>query len=176
MARRGTGDVVRIEGAERLRRISRSLRQMGEEGREVRRSLARELRRIGTSLVREERAAVRALPSRGQSAALGRASLRQAIARATRAELKTSGRNPRLTVRVNPRRMPEGQAALPAYMEGETEPWRHPVFGNTDVWVSQDAKPWFWRTAERHLPRIEAALLRVLREVEDEIEGRIDDA
>ena len=174
MATDSARSVLRVEGADRLRTIARQLRELGEGGREIRRRMTREMRRAGTELVRAERAAVRALPSKGESARRGRPGLRQAIARATQLQVKTAGRNPLVRVWVNPKRLPDGQMMLPPYMEGErgASPWRHPVFGNSEVWVSQEPKPWFWRTAARYRGNIDHALLRALRDVEDEIRRR----
>ena len=172
MARRASR-ALQVEGAERLREISRRLRQL-EDGREYRRVMTRELRSAGNTIVRAERAAVRALPSRGLSAARGRRSLRQSIARATRMQVRTGGRNPRLKIFVDPAKMPDGQRTVPAYMEGEEAPWRHPVFGNDEKWVSQEKRPWFWRTADQHMAAVERAMLNTLREMEELIERAAD--
>jgi hypothetical protein len=31
-------------------------------------------------------------------------------------------------------------------MEGLKKPWRHPVYGNKEVWVKQDPSPYFYKT------------------------------
>lgn len=36
---------------------------------------------------------------------------------------------------------------IPYYLEGRKRRWRHPVFGNKDNWVDQEAKPFLAKTA-----------------------------
>ena len=66
------------------------------------------------------------------------------MAKAAQLEVKTA-RHPAVSVFVNPRKMPDGQKSLPEYVEaskGHTR-WRHPVFGNRDVWVQQPPNKYF---------------------------------
>jgi len=45
--------------------------------------------------------------------------------------------------------MPDRMKALPGYAEGiRRRPWRHPVFGNREVWVSQRPFPRFYEAAQ----------------------------
>lgn len=166
--------LVRVEGAERIRALARTFREY-EDGRELRRRLRVELKRSATRIQQAEQAAVMALPSKGESARRGRPSLRRSIARATQIRVRTSGaRNAGVLVWVNPRRMPPGQGALPAYMEGlrPYHRWRHPVFGNSDVWVQQQARPWFYRTAARYELSAQRDAARAIDSIADEIESR----
>lgn len=40
--------------------------------------------------------------------------------------------------------------------------WRHPVYGNRAVWVTQYGKPWFTRTMHRHGQDLEEDFLQVM--------------
>lgn len=65
-------------------------------------------------------------------------------------------------VRVSTQRMPSGQKALPLTMNGD-KLWRHPVFGNTENWVTQEPHPYFEEGVAGYGP---ASLLAVNRAVE----------
>ena len=49
-----------------------------------------------------------------------------------------------VSIVVNPGRAPEG---APLENKGRSGTFRHPVYGNRDVWVSQPARPFFYSTA-----------------------------
>lgn len=162
--------LLRVEGADRLRDLGRDLRKH-EDGKEIRRRMVTELKRSADEIVRAEKAAVLALPSRGESARRGRKSLRRRVANATVSQVRTTAKDPRVAVRINPKRMPAGQRNLPAYMNAERrfERWRHPVFG-TRKFVTQRATPWFYATARPLEERAQRRMLDVISGVADEIE------
>ena len=165
--------LLRIENGEALRRVARDIRQF-EDGREMRKRLRAELKSAVTPIVQAEKRAVLALPSKGQSSRRGRRSLRRDIARATQARIRMSGPRAGALVWVNPRRMPPGKANLPGYLEGVRpfQRWRHPVFGDTDTWVTQQPRPWFYRTAARYENDVERAAVRAIESIATEIESR----
>src|SRR4051812_17811530 len=139
--------LLSVEGADRLRDLSRDLRKH-EDGTALRRRMVGELKKGANEVVRAERAAVLALPSKEQNARRGRRSLRRSVATATVSTVRTVAKDPRVSVRIDPSRMPEGRRTLPAYMNAEPRftRWRHPVFG-TRTFVTQRATPWFYATA-----------------------------
>jgi hypothetical protein len=54
-------------------------------------------------------------------------------------------------------------------------PWRHPVFGNRQKWVSEEYKPaegWWERAEEKGTPLARVAMSGVLEEVAREVNGR----
>lgn len=161
---------LRVEGADQLRELSRDLRRHGD-GKEIRRRMVAELKKSANELVRAEKAAVLALPSKGQNARRGRRSLRRSVATATVSTVRTTAKDPRVSVRVNPSRMPAGQANLPAYMNAEPRftRWRHPVFG-TSKYVTQLATPWFYATARPMEERLQRRMVDVISGVAQEIE------
>ncbi|WP_242890279.1 hypothetical protein [Actinomadura litoris] len=162
--------LLSVEGADQLRAVSRDLRKHGQ-GTAVRRRMVGELKKGANDLVRAERAAVLALPSKGQNARRGRRSLRRSVATATVSTVRTVAKDPRVSVRIDPSRMPEGQANLPAYMNAERrfERWRHPVFG-TRKYVTQRATPWFYATARPLEESLQRRMVDVISGVAQEIE------
>lgn len=129
---------LELRGGSELAGISRKLRRMSN-GKEIRKQFTKELRRAGKPLVPKARAATLAIPATSGK----HSGLRKRLARATRLSVKASGRNASVSVIVDGRKMPAGEKALPAYMEGTKRPWRHPVYGS-DTWVKQEAKPYFY--------------------------------
>ena len=85
------------------------------------------------------RASIRAIPAKPGSSG----ELRRAMSKATRWSVRTVGKQASVAIQVDGSRMPDGMRALQQYMEGTKKPWRHPVYGNTDVWVAQPAHPYF---------------------------------
>jgi hypothetical protein len=47
--------------------------------------------------------------------------------------------------------------------------FRHPVFGNTDVWRGQESQRWWTNTMKRHQPRMRAAGAAALRKAVGEL-------
>jgi hypothetical protein len=122
-------------------------------------------------VVRKAQAAWRAVPpgeatKSRERAALG--DLRALLAKATRLEVRTSGRMAGVRIRVDGRKMPSGMRALPGYAEGERPRWRHPVFGDPDTWVSQPSFP----TVEPHRDNVGRAIDDVLEDVKRKIEAQ----
>lgn len=129
-----------VRGGRELDRISRQLRQVGD-GREIRKRFSRELRSAAKPMVPIVRQSIRSIPTRGTDSS----GLRERMARAVRLTVRTSGRQAGVAIRVDGRKMPPGEGALPAYMEGTKRRWRHPVYGNRQVWAEQDSNPYFYR-------------------------------
>jgi hypothetical protein len=163
----------RIEDGQALREMIRDLREL-EDGRELAKRLRRGLRQAAKPMVPAVRRSVLALPSRGLNARRGRDSLRRSVAKATQIRAKTSGSRPYVAVWVNPKRMPEGQANLPAYLEGirPFQRWRHPVYGDGDTWVTQPPKPYFYRAIRPLEDGVAEEGRRVMNEIAAEIAGR----
>lgn len=58
--------------------------------------------------------------------------------------------------------MPPGQEELPRGEDNGLRGWRHPVFGDRDVWVQQRGGSWFKNTIADQRPVFERALTAVL--------------
>lgn len=77
---------------------------------------------------------------RGGKKGRGQAGLRQALA----AAVGVVYANEKVTFVVHRSRMPSGKEAMP--LVSVTRSWRHPVYGNMNVWVTQTGQPmWFGR-------------------------------
>ncbi|RPE44167.1 hypothetical protein EDD90_7397 [Streptomyces sp. Ag109_O5-1] len=131
---------VQLRTGRDLKRISTELRRMGEKqlGAEFR----KELRAAAKPMVPAVKQAIRNIPSKQPYRPDG---LRGEMVKAVKLEVKTTGRQTGVRIRVDGRKMPAKKKALQAYMEGTKRPWRHPVFGH-DVWVQQQPKPYFYKT------------------------------
>lgn len=149
-----------------LKRLAKVLRQAAN-GKELRKELTTGIRDEVRPIVAQVKAAYRAGPSRGGSRRGPR--LRATLAKATRLEVRTSGRQAGVRIRVDGRKMPDGMKAIQKHYEGVLN-WRHPVFGDRDVWVHQQSHPTFYRTvqpnAERIRQRVNEIAADVLRKVE----------
>lgn len=138
-----------------------------ENGKEITKRLMKEIRAEARPVLRAVRAAALGLPSRGESARRGRDSLRRHLARATVMQTRRT-KAATVVVKTDPKKMPEGIKGLPPYVEGEGR-WRHPVFGDTDKWVRQDPKPYFYGTVRPYEPRIQDAGERIIKQIQKEL-------
>jgi hypothetical protein len=94
---------------------------------------------------------------RMEARALRGAGLRATIAKGVQINNRSSG--PRAGVRVIQRTsaLPWDQKKLPRHMNRGK--WRHPVFGNRDVWVEQTFTPgWFDKPVREHRPAVREAI------------------
>ena len=119
---------------------------------DIRKALnAKQLRKELTKGIREElRPAVLAV----KSAYGGGKHLRPALRKATRMEVRTGGKMAGASIRVDGRKMPADMRSVPKYYEGYKRPWRAPVFGNRDVWVTHRAHPTFDKTVKPFEARV----------------------
>lgn len=129
---------LELRNGRELARISRELRRLDNP--ELKKRFRKELRAAAQPLVPVVRNSIRSIPAKRPYTAAG---LRGRLAKATRVEAKTVGRDAGVAIRVDGRKMPSHQKALPKMMEGRKR-WRHPVFGNREVWVTQTAHPYFF--------------------------------
>jgi hypothetical protein len=146
-----------------LRRISRELRGMDDK--ELKKKFRRELRKAAAPLVPKVRASIRSTPSKQ---AYSPAGLRGALSKATRLEVKTTGRQAGVAIRVDGRKMPAHMKSLPSMVEGKKR-WRHPVFGNRNNWVNQPSEPYFYRVVRAAGPAARRAVGRVLDDISKDI-------
>ena len=94
------------------------------------------------------RASVMAIPAKPGGKTTG---LRERIAGCVTLSTGTDADSAYASVWVNPFRMLPDYTSLPLYMEGVKQSrtrnysrWRHPVYGNREVWRSQDSHPYFY--------------------------------
>lgn len=133
-----------VEELKKLQRDVRKFAQRPEWERRIRREL--------TGPIRDAERAVKlkilSIPSKGGNARHGRESLRRKIYRAVKTKVDTTPQYTGAFLWVDAYEMPSGEENLPAYMERTRRytRWRKPVFGNREVWATQKAHPYFYRT------------------------------
>lgn len=134
---------LRMTGADDLGKLAADLKQAGRN--DLRKEMLRGIRTATRPAVAAVRISAQVrLPRRGGLA-------REVAAEQITSRTTTTGRN--VGVRIQRRR---GQAL-------EQGRLRHPVFGNRDVWVTQEVSPeWFTRPLEMLEPSVQVALKRVL--------------
>lgn len=147
-----------------LAQISRELRKMDDKT--IIKGFRKELRKAGAPLVPAVRASIRRIPSSRPYSAQG---LRGQMSRATSLQVKTTGKQASVIIRVDGRKMANRSKSVQAYMEGSKQRWRHPVFGNTNVWVQQPAQPYFYKVMATAGPRARLAVGRVMADISKKI-------
>lgn len=98
--------------------------------------------------------------------------VREAIAAGVRLSNRKSGRFAGVTIRSSGSKLPPDQKTLPrAFNRGK---WRHPVFGNRNVWVDQIVTPvkWFDNPGKKAKPSIYREVTVAVRETLQEAEQR----
>jgi hypothetical protein len=153
-----------------LKAISRKLRHHAD-GKRLRKELTTELRQAARPLVPKVKAAWRSAPStRGKAGRRG-GSLRAQLARATRAEVRLTGKQAGVRIRTDGRKMPDRMKSLPGYAEGiRRRPWRHPVYGDRDTWVQQQPFPRFYQAVQPDEAAARRNVNQAIDKVFDEIE------
>jgi hypothetical protein len=158
---------VRLVDSGDLKALNKALKQL-EDGKEIRKALGRELRGIvrDQGLVEDVRQAWRTAPSQEREAP----KLREALAKATRVQVRFTGKEAGVLIRTDGRKMPDKMKALPAYAEGiRRKPWRHPVYGNRNAWVTQKPFPRFYEAVQPNQAaarrQLEQAVLRTMNQI-----------
>lgn len=139
--------------------------QLQREDRGATRELGNALERAMGPIVADVQAQAAALPARGPK----HTGLRGRLAAGVRAE--ANGQH----VRVVATAVDPSEAALPRGMDNGARGWRHPVYGNRNVWVQQRGGSWFREPIADHGNEIERKLTNVLEEMANNIAnaGRI---
>jgi hypothetical protein len=158
---------VQLIDAGDLKAVAKALRKHAD-GKELRRGLSRGLREVAKPLVPKVRAAWLSAPSM-QGPGRGQPDLRVMLAKATRTEVRLTGRQAGVRVRTDGRKMPAGFKSLPRYVEGTKRPWRHPVFGDRETWVVQRPFPRFYQAVQPNeaaaREQVEQVVADILRKI-----------
>ena len=147
-------------GGPSLPEVAAALRSM--DNRRVGGIYRRALRPHFRGLQREIRASIMAIPSKKSGSP---EPLRLRLVKCVRVASWVGGPETGVMVFMDVSRMPQGERALPLYEEGSKAPWRHPVWGNRDIWVSQRANPYFHPVIAAHRGTERVALDRAEQEV-----------
>lgn len=150
---------VEVVGLESLARLSRAMREAGEQGkglkRQLRSSLTRETKQTRAQM---RKAILPGLPQRGGLAAdvLSSTRFTSSVALGANPGVRIMARGRRSIGRMNRRGS-----------------FRHPVFGNTDVWVTQiSGKPvpgFLDKPFEQARPELQRAVLTAITRVRSQI-------
>ena len=157
-------DNVRIDNAQNdLRKITKKLRKSGD-ARVIRKRLLAGLKDGVQPAVAKSKAAALALPAKPGGKSTG---LRKKLAKVIGPQVRTSGRDPGVRVRISRSRMGEQAALAKVTNIGR---WRHPVHGDRKVWVTQTSKAHWFDDANRYSgPPVRRALGKVLTDIEREL-------
>lgn len=126
--------------------------------------LARELGQVPIELRRELRPRIRAGSDEIVRDMRARASYSSRIPGAIRSTVSFASRSGGVTIRVDARRAPHARPLEGASTRGST--FRHPVFGNRDVWVSQATRPFFF-------PAVKAGQAQLRRHISEAVRASL---
>lgn len=161
-----------------LKAISRALRHRAD-GKELRKELVAELKQAAAPLVPKVQQAWRTAPidrkpGRKGSKRHTRGQLRELLADSTWAQARLTGKEAGVRIRSDGRKMPNQMKSLPGYAEGiRRRPWRHPVMGDRDTWVTQRPFPSFYQAIG---DGDEVAARRAVNEAVDKVFDAIEGA
>jgi len=137
--------IERIEVDERRLRSVVTALEKESDGGELRRDLVQKLEAAVRPALIEAKAAIIAMESRGHEGTV----LRERVADRTQMHIKVVGSHPGVEIRAHTTGMPRRFRNAPKRLNASH--WRHPVFGNRDVWWVQIGRPgWFDKTIQRH--------------------------
>lgn len=165
---------IKADGAEKYRATARRLRAAGRG--DLQRKLTKAIRAEGEPALAAVRAAwltvdVASLPPNdrgGQAPPDKSTGLRRRTSRATKIRVRQNG----ISIYVDAKRVDARYPSLPFYLNGlpKRRNWRHPVFGNREVWVAQKGQEVFRPTAVKFAREWRAGAVRVMEETVAEIE------
>ncbi len=175
---------IQTFGEAEFRALGRRLAKTAES-KALRRNLTKSLRSTMDPAVQATKQAVMNVQSHGVSgggtrrrteihaqrrkrSARGGHGLRASIARGVRSRVKYTGNTVGLRIYVDPATLPASQRKLPRYLDSD-KGWRHPVFGNREVWVRQTGQPWFRSTLRQYTPRLRNAVAAAAAETMKEL-------
>lgn len=160
--------LVSAEGSRQMKDLSKRMKEAGRG--DLRRQLRAEIKEAGKPVVADLKRAVTQVDvtsSRGGSARPNRSTgLRRRVARATTLSVTQNG----IRIVVRSRRQPFPTAAK--YLDasvGRFGRWRHPVFGNMDVWAQQQGESWFFVTITKHRRQFRRAAFEAMERISNEI-------
>ena len=173
------GELISVTGQRELKVLAEKLKAAGDEGKGLKTELRRGLRKAATPMLAAVKARVRVISVKGvrgggrwaryakrpRAKSLG---LRDSVADAMQIQTRMGG-EPEVRLRVNTSRLPTDQRKLPRYMD-RAEGWRHPVFGDENVWAQQTGEPYWNETLNPFGPQVRQEIIGVVNDVLRRIE------
>lgn len=134
-------------------------------------ALRKRLRGIGNDVVKDMRRLIMATPPSGGRSP-GRHTTRKQIAAGISTKIATAKDKQGISVVQSAGKLPPARRPMSrAYNKPR---WRHPVFGNTKVWVAQKGNPSFGRRIKPFEPKAAAEIRAALAEMADQIGLELD--
>lgn len=162
---------VRVDshGADSLAALGKAMRAEAD-GKQLRKDLAKELKTIIAPIVGDAKGAATGMQTGGLEH--DGEPLRSAIARRIVGEVRFSGRATGIRIRAKRKGMPRGFEHAPKRTNARGG-WRHPVWGNKEVWVTQVGTPdWFDDVMKDQRPEARAKCLAAMEETARRIKAR----
>jgi hypothetical protein len=167
--------LIKIEGADKYRRLSLRLKAAGRG--DLQRKLNRAIRRQGGPALTAVRAAWLTVDVQSEKGGRVRPDRSTGLRRRTAAATRISVLQRGVSIQVKGSRIDPGYGrSLAWYLNGSPgrRPWRHPVFGrreNPNDWQQQRGQEVFFSTLRRHERDFRAAVDRAMETTAKEIEG-----
>lgn len=158
---------VRVVSGDEIRRTADRLRQVDKK---LPGQLRKELRKAALPAVKRVKAEVRSMPAAGVRGGTSRhphkaRQLRRTIARGVRIQASTGGKRG-AGLRIATVMPTSKQAMLPRGLDAGEKGFRHPVFGNRDMWVTQPGGSWFREPLAHEFPDVRGRIQRLLEETD----------
>jgi len=151
---------------------------------ELKKQLRKAIMESTKPIVQDVRSTVLALPSKRSVTSTRKKKgetlgLRASIAAATKSEFDGNAKRGALVrIKVSGSRFQAVSGryrTLPRYLEGRTKKvWRHPVFGNKEVWVSQNSKPYLFNTVLKYRDAVERSIAKAVDDTLQTIDNKVD--
>ncbi|MFC5996954.1 hypothetical protein ACFQE5_22340 [Pseudonocardia hispaniensis] len=156
---------TKIHGQEQYRALARRLREAGRG--DLQRKLTKAIRAEGDPALRAVRAAWMTVDVTSSRSGGSSSGLRARVAAATRISILGSG----IRIRVEGKRVDPVYGRSLSYGLDGLGRWRHPVFGNREVWEQQRGQEVFYSTLRRYESRWRAGIEQAMADVARQIEG-----
>ncbi|WP_260859785.1 hypothetical protein [Streptomyces cupreus] len=160
-----------VETHEGLHALTRAIRAE-EDGKELRKELAKNMREALKPGAAEAKSSIMAMPSSGLMSTAP--ALRSAVAKKIRPEVKLGGRWSGARVKAFKTKNVRGFPNAPKRLN-RAGGWRHPVYGNREVWVQQHGKvDWFDRAFQGREGLYKAAVEQAMEDMARRIASRAE--
>lgn len=153
--------------AQRLEQVATAIR-FEEDGKQLRKDMLTNLRAAVEPAIPVIKAGVMSMSGHGRVSP----SLSTTVANKVRVATRLTGDRAGVRVSIGKAGMPRGFRNAPKRLN-RAEGWRHPVFGNRDVWVSQRGVPgYFDLPLQDRRDELRAAVVRAVEDMSERLARR----